>query len=186
MTKAKIALLIFVGILFILISYRYRAPLAGWIWHIRHGNSVTISNYIVPVPRNWYIESENGVGQILVRVDTDNPAPRRKIKAYSSMFLDEMPRMRSVQEVRSKIAIDVAMMKRQGSDEVMERTVHLNDGVVVYCAGGYRPGSGGNFDVEPVAWFCGLPGLGLTIRSTEGDMKQVWDVVSHIRLKVKT
>ena len=61
-------------------AYAHRVRTAAWFWHLRHGTTLSIGNYVVPVPSNWYVESQSGEGQLLVRIDTRRPNTLQVVK----------------------------------------------------------------------------------------------------------
>src|SRR5574338_78295 len=64
-----LALLIGVGC----VLYAYRYPMAAKIWHWRHGSSVTMGNYEVPVPEHWLITNQNSAGLTLMNTSPNFP-----------------------------------------------------------------------------------------------------------------
>jgi hypothetical protein len=104
------------------------------MWHVRHGTAVTIGNYIVPVPRNWYVENHGQAGQLLVRLDTDDLTPTKRLKAPAAMlFSRSMPI--SDKNLSLRLSLNIDLLKKQGVESILQRTFNLNDGEVVLCSG---------------------------------------------------
>jgi hypothetical protein len=180
--KAAIVLLVVIVIGVSWTTYVHLVRVEAWIWHMQHGTVVTVGNYIVSVPRNWYVERYGRTGQLLVRVDTDDPSSPKKLKAHSSLSLSGAPMLTNDQNLNIKMSLDRDLLERQGVKPILERTLPISGGTVS-CAGGYKPGSIGTYDVEPSAWFCGSVGLEIGILGTDRDMTQIWEIISGIRKK---
>ena len=79
-----VALVILAGIL---TGYAYHIRLASWVWHLRHGTAMNVGNYTVPVPANWYVQSQMAGDQLLIRVDTADRTPPQRLKAHATILL---------------------------------------------------------------------------------------------------
>jgi hypothetical protein len=160
-------------------AYRYRVRAETWIWHLRHGEALTVGDYVVPVPVNWYVENEGNEGYLLFRLDTDDHTPYKRLKQHASIVLFSERPMKD-EDMNRLLSLDGAYLKKQG---VVQRTFSVRDGTID-CVGGDRPGPTGIYDIEPISWHCrSTGGLDLGIGATDPDMKQVWEIVSRIRKK---
>jgi len=148
---------------------------------LRNGTTLTAGNYVVPVPRNWYPDGLNSGGQLLIRLDTDDQATVRKLKAHASISFDPTPKVASEKDIGLRMSLDVSRLKNSGVTPILQRTFTLTGGEVISCTGGYKPGSNGVFDTDPVAWSCYSSGFQITILAVEPDMNQTWNIISGIR-----
>jgi hypothetical protein len=178
---------IFASILAVLViasgAYFYRVRIETWLWHVHDGTATTVGGYIVPVPSNWYPQDEGAGTELLVRLDTDDNAPLKRIKAHSSMLIYVSPRVMKDQDLVFVLSREKEAMEKRGV-LAAERTIDLN-GESLLCLGDTTTlNSKGIFDLEPMAWTCRSPGgLEINMQATEPDLSRAWDIVSHIRRK---
>ncbi len=172
--------ILFVAALVIWVGYSRRILISAWIWHLQHGTSLVVGNYVVPVPKNWYVQDWGSENQLLVRLDTDERTRLSRLKAHAGVSLAEEPTLTNDQTISSRMSLAMDSLKREGVNPVMQRTFDIGNGRIV-CAGGYKPKSPGIYDLDPVAWSCSTHGLELRVVATEPDMEQVWNIVSGIR-----
>src|ERR1051325_11519110 len=158
------------------IADKFRIYIATGIWHMRHGISLSIGNYSVPVPGNWYVEDMDGVGQQLIRMDSDDHTHTQKLNA-SILVQERYSVMNNDRALAIEKSLNVELIKKHG-EPVLERTFNLNDGVVVQCVGAYTLESNGILDIEPAGWTCSSRGLDIRILASEPDMNQVWEIIS--------
>ena len=179
---------IFVPILTLLViasgAYFYRVRIGAWLWHLHHGTATTVGGYVVPVPSNWYPQDVGAGTELLVRLDTDDHAPLKRIKAHSAISIYVSPRATTDQDLAFALSRKKEVMEKRGVQPVLERTINLN-GESLSCLGDTTAlKSKGIFDLEPIAWTCESPGgLEITMQATEPDLGRAWDIVSHIRRK---
>ncbi len=43
-------------------AHGHRVRIEAWLWHLRHGTAINVGNCVVPVPANWYVESQEDGG----------------------------------------------------------------------------------------------------------------------------
>jgi hypothetical protein len=178
----KLRLIIFtiVAVAVLWIVYAQRIHIEAWAWHRRHGTSITVGSYVVPVPSNWYVESLDNGSQMLVRLDTDDNSSTKRVKAHAGILL-LLGRPLTTRDLDLLRSIDIASSRKQGSEPV-QRALTV-DGEMFSCLN-TKLDSTGTYDVEPVHWNCkSLGGLQMIVGSTEPDMKQVWEIVSGVRKK---
>jgi len=82
-----------VAILFLLLSmlgylaYAKRYQLAAKFWHWRHGNSMAMGNYEVPVPEHWFISDQNHVAFTMMNTAPNLPRDHKfHITAVVTVF----------------------------------------------------------------------------------------------------
>jgi hypothetical protein len=163
-------------------AYTHRLRIETWIWHFRHGNTLDVGDVVVPVPANWHVETLGKTEELLVRVDTADQTPYRRLKAHSSIsLLVEKPL--NDQDLNRLTSLELAFMKQHAADSISQRTFNVDGGTIV-CIGGDKPGSMGIYDNEPARWSCkSSVGLQMTLTSTDSDAEQVWEILSGIRKK---
>lgn len=163
-------------------AYGHCVRIEAWLWHLRHGTSINVGNHVVPVPANWYVESQEGGGQLLVRIDTSDQMPSKKLKAHASILLFPENPLNDLDLARLT-SLDLMSLKKDGVEPVLRRTFNAGGGTIS-CAGGDEPRSRGMYDVDPLRWHCkSSTGLWITVGSTDADLGQVWEIVSGIRKK---
>ncbi len=184
MNRTKIGFLVLALVILagIFTGYAYNIRVASWVWHLRHGMAMNVGNYTVPVPANWYVKSQPGGDQLLVRIDTADRTPPQRLKAHATiLLLLEAPL--TDQDLHRLLSLDIELLKQHGVEPVLQRTFKIDSGTIS-CVGGDKLGSNGVFDIEPVSWRCASPGgLQIMIGSTDSDVGQVWEIVSGIRKK---
>src|SRR5689334_3493384 len=67
--------------------YYERIRIGAWVWHLRQGTTTTVGGYVIPAPRNWYVEDLGNGTQLLVRLDTDDQTPTQRVKSHASMLV---------------------------------------------------------------------------------------------------
>jgi hypothetical protein len=111
-----------VGVVLVLLwaGYGYHVYIASWIWHLRH-DSVVVDNHIVLVPKNWYVEDEGSAGQFLVRLDTDDKSPVKRVKAHAYMSVSQLPRsINTNQALRYVVSLEMDAVKKQGVNPILQ------------------------------------------------------------------
>jgi hypothetical protein len=155
--------------------------LGAWVWHLRH-NTVSVGGYIVPVPKNWYPQAEDETSYLLARLDTDDTAETKRLKAHAGILIMTANRPLSDNDVNHMAALEASLLEKRGVRNVTTRSVTLGRETLM-CVGGDTLG-GGIVDAEPESWRCNASGgLQMSITATQPDMKQVWEIVSGIRGK---
>src|SRR5467141_1201563 len=102
-------------------AYAHRVCTAAWFWHLTHGTALSVGNYIVPVPSNWYVESQSGEGQLLVRIDTADPTPYKWLKSHASILLLPEASLRD-QDLHRLLSLDTDFLKQHGVEPILQRT----------------------------------------------------------------
>jgi hypothetical protein len=178
------------------IGYRYRILAENWYWHLRHGDTLAIDEYRVPVPRNWFVAETGDKAWLLFRLDTDDHTadPRRDKRGRSHAFVGvELTNAALTSEKLKKITSFEASVAKQHRSEPASRNFEF-DGEKLSCVGGrtlnqmlasVRPSAPPLtqfYEKEPNIWNCQSSGrLYLQLSGTDADMPQIWEIVSHIR-----
>jgi hypothetical protein len=181
--RATLAVVGLVILLAVWAAYSRRARIEAWIWHFRHGTAILVGDYVVPVPANWYVDSEGEGIHVLIRVETNDHTPLKKLKLPATiLFLPQRP-MRD-EGLKRVMALDADFLKKQGVDPPLQRTFSVGD-ETIYCMGGFRmPSPPGIFDFAQISWSChSVGGLDLKMVGVGPDQDQVWDIISNIRKK---
>lgn len=180
LSRTKKLILLMAGVSATFLIYQNRIRITAWAWHFRHSN-IVIGTYSVPVPKNWYVEKLGDGDHLLVRLDTAQTPPTKRVKAHAGILLSVSQRAFSEDDLRRMMALEVAFLEKQGPGLVATRTFSLGN-ITVICAGGDRLNSGGINDVDATSWRCkGSGGLEMSITATEPDMLQIWGIISGIR-----
>jgi hypothetical protein len=157
------------------------------VWHVQHGTATTVCGYIVPVPANWYPQDEEAGTEPLVRLDTDDDAPLKRIKAHSAISIYVSPRAMTDQDLAFVLSRKKEAMEKRGVQPVLERTINLNGKSLLRLGDTTALNSKRIFDLEPIAWTCKSPGgLEITMQATEPAPDRAWDIVSQYSERVIT
>ena len=149
-------------------------------WHVRHGRALQVGDYVFSIPWNWYPQDTGNGKQVLARLDTEDRTPRKRMKAHASIVL--MP-AKANQNVDLQLSKQLDMLKKGGVDTVLQQNVNVR-GDTISCIGGHKFDSYGLYDIDPVTWYCkSLGGLDMTLSATEVDLKESWEIISHIQRK---
>jgi hypothetical protein len=130
-----------VAILFLLIfmigylAYAKRYQLAARFWHWRHGNSMTMGNYEVPVPQRWFIYDQNDVAITMM-----NSAPNlpRDHKFHTTAVITVFPlRLRTLgpSGLAFWISFERQRLARAEVESIEEETLKFGDESIT-CIGG--------------------------------------------------
>ena len=102
------------------------------------------------------------------------------MKAHSAIVL--LPKQKNP-DVNLQLSKQLDMLKKSGVDTVLQQDVNVT-GDVISCIGGHKFDSYGLYDSDPVTWYCkSFGGLDMVLTATEVDLKEAWNIVSHIEKK---
>jgi len=182
MNRLKIsATVAVVAIAVVGIIWARRVQIETWAWHYRHGMSVAVGSYVIPVPANWFVENLDNGDKMLVRLDTDDKSSTRRLKAHAGILL-LLGKPLTARDVDFLKSVEITALRKQGIEVASQRTFSV-DGETISCLN-TKSDSTGAYDVEPAHWNCRSPGgLQVIVGSTEPDMKQVWEILSGVRKK---
>jgi hypothetical protein len=162
--------------------YRHLKSVEVWFWHVRHDDAVDVGGFAVPVPANWYGEKLGIADELLIRIDTNDRTPTKRLKSFASMSV-RLEKPVSKRDLDRLLSLELDSMKEHTSEPILQRTFNV-DGGSISCIGGNKPSSMGIFDTDPVSWSCkSSMGLQMTLIATESDIEQVWGIISGIRKK---
>ena len=179
LSRIQLVILLIVCVAIIVPLWRERIRIAVWYWHLRH-STITVNGYVVPVPKNWYADKESDNNYLLMRLDTSDTAPikRMKVHAVIGIEADKLPRTQS--DVQRTAEMQTSWLKQHGVRNVTW-SMKVGDGTLV-CIGRGSLYGGGFIDMDPETWACQAPsGLQMQIVATPPDMKQIWEILSGIR-----
>jgi hypothetical protein len=161
-------------------GFRHRTYLKAWYWHIKHGTTVTVGAYVIPVPKDWYVEDQpNGV--LLVRLDTDDNSPVRRIKSHAGIMAWSQGPVDDA-ALKRLMSITEEGLRKQGAAVIVRKSIEITGGTLS-CVGGGTTESMGSFDSDPTTWDCrGNKGIVMVVSSTAPDMKDIWDIITHVRI----
>jgi hypothetical protein len=178
-SRTRTVILVVAGaLLAIFVFVNNRLQIQAKLWHWRHGNSVDVGNFRVPVPEPWLVRNVQDRNSILM-IDTRKsrgPDPLSDVNAIS-VFLEE-----------PSVDLDYwandwqQWLRGRGSKEIELRNVNaLADKIV--CVGGHEfrdvmriPGT------SVVSLFCrSTAGLSLTFVGSERDKEEFYTIISNIQ-----
>jgi len=110
---AGILVVVFVALL-LLLSFLPVYRIQAWAWHWRHGNSIQVGDFRVPVPNEWLVQHvETGMTQEVRLANTKGPKP---FWAVITITEDQRP--------KNGVAADWTSSRRR----MMENTgIHVTD-----------------------------------------------------------
>ena len=117
--------------LLVLVSYLPIYRIEAWVWHWKHGNSVQVGEFTIPVPNEWGVQRlESGPTQQIELVNTKGGKP-----FWATVTITEEPSWR-----RNIVLADVSssrqrMMKNLGIHVTDTRQLVIN-GVAGFCLDG--------------------------------------------------
>ena len=116
------------------VVYGRRAQIEAKIWHWRHGNSVNVGAYIVPVPDQWLVfdyEDPTAATLIDTRVHK-TPDPLSAVDVITVIALSSPAR-----DLDFWASFQRQWLERSGLRDIMQRTLQADDEVLI-CLGGYQ------------------------------------------------
>jgi hypothetical protein len=187
MTRARLGILVIV-MMAAWLTYRHWISLETWGWHVRHGQELQVSEYVVPAPKNWHVQNTGEDSWLLTRLDTQdttgNPARDKKARfhAFVSIFLS---RTASTPERLKSWANHVGAGTAENDKPPVVRSFNIN-GETLTCVGGRRfekmLKAPEFYESDPAVWECESSWrLNLQALSTDADMPEVWNILSGIR-----
>ena len=177
-------------------GYRYRIFAENWYWHLRHGDTLAIDAYRVPVPRNWFVAETGDKEGLLLRLDTDDHTgdPQRDKRGRSHAFVGLLlSNVALTSEKLEKItSLEVSAAKEHGRELALrsfefdgEKLSCVGEGTLNQVLASARPSAPALpqfYEKDPNVWNCRSSGrIDLQISGTDADMPQIWEIVSHIR-----
>ncbi len=163
--------------------YLQRIRVTAWLWHLRHATAMIVGPHTVPVPPNWYVQDDGSGTELLVRLDTDDHSPEKRIKTHSGILVYVAPTTVGEQDLAFVLSREKGVIEKKGVP-VQERTVLVGEESLSCIGNSATLSTHGILDEEPVAWSCSSPGgLRVTLQATDPDLAQAWDIVYHIRKK---
>jgi hypothetical protein len=116
-------------------AYAKRYQLAAKLWHWRHGYSVTMGNYEVPVPGHWLITNQADGDFTLMNTAPTLP---KDAKFHTTTVITIFPlRIRAIGNdgLNSWLSLKRQWLEREGVKSLEERKLNLSDAAIV-CIGG--------------------------------------------------
>ena len=124
--KKKIILLLSCIVMAALAYFAYtkRLQIAAKAWHWRHGNTVLVNGYQVPVPEGWFVTNQTEED-----LDVDLVATGGRVLVMSNRPRSSRPRDLSYWKLNREQSLE-----GKGFKDINERTLHF-DGETVVCVG---------------------------------------------------
>jgi len=173
---ATLAAIFALGFAYYFVFVNRYPRIESWWWHLRHGGSETVFGYVIPVPKDWWVQDTSDNWQFLVGLENHAGLRGGKIVSPPSISL-----------MRERPEHDVAHWTSTMA-EIAQKNEHVTPSLrridigeeKLYCYG--RPQT---FlpELDAVMWNCRADALGIMITASEADMPKIWDIVSGIRKK---
>jgi|SRR6266850_362520 len=169
------------------IAYAKRYQLAAKLWHWRHGYSVKMGNYEVPVPEHWLIADQNFVAFTLMNT---SPTLPKDAQFHTTAVIDIFPfRTRAIgpEGLNFWLSLRRQWLEREGVKSLEEKQFNVN-GAAIVCIGGSRlrdaivRGKLPDFDTDIVSLECkSVDGLYILFVGEPSDLEPFYSFVSQIR-----
>jgi len=187
----KSRLLLILTVLFILgagyVAYAKRYQLAAKLWHWRHGHTIRIGNYEVPVPEHWLITDRDYVAFTLMNTASTFP---RDAKFHTVGGITIFPfRKRAIgnEGLDFWLSLKRQWLQREGVKSLEEKKLSISDTVIV-CLGGSELKDAierdqlHRFDTDIVSLECeSTDGLSILFVGEPSDLQPFYAFVSQIR-----
>jgi hypothetical protein len=177
-----------VGILFALlfalafVGYANRYPIAAKIWHWRHGDSVTIGNYIFPVAEHWLIVDQDYAASTMANASPNYS--RRDGKFHTTAVITVSAFRESSHDLSKWLSVRRQWLAGEGVQDVEQKTVRFGQESVA-CIGGselakvLRP-----VKTDVISVHCmSERGLEVMLAGEPSDLESFYTFVSQIRRK---
>src|SRR5258708_20837632 len=115
-------------------AYTDRVRMEGWTWHIRYGTSIIIGDYIVPVRANWYVSNEGNGSYLLVRLDTDDRTPVKRIKRHAGILLLPDRPMKD-EDINRLLSIEEDFVEKQAGGAALRQAFGVGDAPISCLCG---------------------------------------------------
>jgi hypothetical protein len=184
----RVAILFLLVFMFGYLAYAKRYQLAAKFWHWRHGNSMTMGNYEVPVPEHWFIYDQNYVALTMM-----NSAPilPRDHKFHTATVVTVFPfrhRVIGPNGLAFWLSLERQRLAREKVESVEETTLKFGDESIT-CIGGRElnailRGSPNHLETDIVSRNCmSERGLNILFVGEPSDLQSFNTLVSQIRRK---
>lgn len=185
--------LVRVAILFLLVfmlgylAYAKRYQLAAKVWHWRHGYSVTIGNYQVPVPEHWCITDQDYVAFTLMNTAPTLP---KDAKFHTRTVITIFPfpnRAIGNEGLNSWLSLMRQSLERDRVKSLVERKLNVSDATIVCIGGGELRDAIVRdklhaFDTDIVSLLCtSTDGLSILFVGEPSDLQPFYSLVLQIR-----
>jgi len=131
----RVAMLFVLVFMFGYLAYAKRYQLTAKFWHWRHGNSMTLGNYEVPVPQHWFIYDQDYTAVTMMNAAPSLP---RDNKFHTTASITVFPfRQRSIgpNGLAFWLSFERQRLAREGVESVQEETLKFADESIT-CIGG--------------------------------------------------
>jgi hypothetical protein len=183
-----------VAILFLLVfmlgylAYAKRYQLAAKFWHWRHGNSMAMGNYEVPVPEHWFISDQDYVAFTMMNTEPNLP---RDNKPHTTAMITVFPfRQRAIgpNGLAFWLSLERQRLAREQVESIQEETLKFGDESVT-CIGGRElnailSGNPNHLETDIISRNCmSQRGLNILFLGEPSDLQSFNAFVSQIRRK---
>jgi len=183
-----------VAILFLLVfmlgylAYAKQYQLSAKFWHWRHGNSMAMGNYEVPVPEHWFISDQNHVAFTMMNAAPNLP---RDHKFHATAVVTVFPfRQRAIgpDGLAFWLSLQRQRLARDAVESVEEKTLNFGDESIT-CIGGRElkailRGNPNHLETDIISLDCmSERGLNILFLGEPSDLQSFNAFVSQIRRK---
>lgn len=115
------------------LTYLKRFQIAAKAWHWRHGSSVIVSGYRIPVPNGWLVRNQTEEDVDLIATGAGDHRP-----LFANVIVSTgRPRSNEPRDLGAWKSHEEQFLENKGLKDVDERTLHFDTETVV-CLGGYE------------------------------------------------
>jgi hypothetical protein len=170
------------------LAYAKRYQLAAKFWHWRHGNSMVMGNYEVPVPEHWFIFDQDDVAFTMMNTTPNFP---RDHKFHTTAVITVFPfRKRAIgpNGLAFFLSHERQWLARDEVESVEEKTLKFGDESIT-CIGGHQlnailRGNSSHFETDVISLDCmSESGLNILFVGEPSDLQFFYTFVSQIRKK---
>jgi hypothetical protein len=184
-----------VAILFLLVfmlgylAHAKRYQLAAKFWHWRHGNSMAMGNYEVPVPEHWFITDQDYVAFTMMNTAPNLPKDH---KFHTTAVITVAPfQLRAIgpDGLAFWLSVQRQWLARDEVESVEEKTLNFGDESIT-CIGGREVsailrGTPNHLETDIISRNCmSQRGLNILFIGEPSDLQSFNALVSQIRRKI--
>ena len=169
-------------------AYTKRYQFEAKAWHWRHGYSVTMGDYVVPVPEHWFISDQNYVAFTMMNAAPNLP---RDHKFHTTAVVTVFPfRQRAIAPdgLALWLSLQRQRLARDEVESVEEKTLNFADESIL-CIGGRElnailRGNPNHLETDIISRNCmSQRGLNILFVGEPSDLQSFNALVSQIRRK---
>ncbi len=186
---ARVAILFLLVFMLGYLAYAKRYQMAAKFWHWRHGNSMAMGNYEVPVPEHWFITDQNCVAFTMMNTAPNLP---RDHKFHTTAVITVSPfRQRAIgpDGLAFWLSLQRQRLASEEVESVEEKILNFGDESIT-CIGGRElnailRGNPRHLETDIISRDCmSQRGLNILFVGEPSDLPSFNAFVSQIRRKI--